>query len=126
MILVEYQEKFFTAPAYELWKESLNRDGYQFHQYQQNEQSSLILIELNEHKKNPGPGLGQAHECGEVKLVKGISTLISGKRDLQRQCIYKFIFISWYGIRELVVSTRIFVIKGCCKHKATESWVPRD
>jgi hypothetical protein len=51
MILVEYQEKFFTAPAYELWKESLNRDGYQFHQYQQNEQSSLILIELNEHKK---------------------------------------------------------------------------
>ena len=42
----------------------INSDGHQFHQYQQNEQSPLIL---NEHKKrtmtydlNPGFGLGQA------------------------------------------------------------------
>jgi hypothetical protein len=32
-----------------LWKENLNNDGRQFHQYQQNEQSPLILTEL-------GPG----------------------------------------------------------------------
>ena len=32
-------------------KESLNSDGHQFHQYQQNEQSPLILTDLNEHPK---------------------------------------------------------------------------
>ena len=35
-----------------LWKESLNSDGHQFHQYQQNEQSTLILSELTEHNKD--------------------------------------------------------------------------
>jgi len=29
----------------------LNSDGHQFHQYQQNKQSPLILTELTEHKK---------------------------------------------------------------------------
>ena len=33
-------------------KESLNSDGHQFHQYQQNKQSLLILPELTEHKKD--------------------------------------------------------------------------
>jgi hypothetical protein len=32
----------------ELWKESLNSDGHQFHQYKQNEQSPLVLTELND------------------------------------------------------------------------------
>jgi len=48
---------------YELWKES---DGHQFHQYQQNEQSPLIITERAEHKntttcdiRNPGSVLGQ-------------------------------------------------------------------
>jgi len=48
---------------------SLNDDCHQFHQYQQNEQSPLILTELTEHKKtttydilNPDPGLGQAQQ----------------------------------------------------------------
>ena len=31
--------------TYVLWKESLNGDGHQFHQYQQNEQSPLILTQ---------------------------------------------------------------------------------
>jgi hypothetical protein len=35
-----------------LWKESLNSDGHQFHQYQQNEQSTLILSEFTEHNKD--------------------------------------------------------------------------
>jgi hypothetical protein len=30
-----------------------NSDGHQFHQYQQNEQSLLILIKLAEHKNRP-------------------------------------------------------------------------
>jgi hypothetical protein len=33
-------------------KESLNSDGQQFQQYQQNEQSPLILTELTEYKKD--------------------------------------------------------------------------
>jgi hypothetical protein len=36
---------------FSLRKECLNSDGHQFHQYQQNEQSLLILTELSEHKK---------------------------------------------------------------------------
>ena len=58
---------------------NLNSDGNQFQQYQQNEQSSLILTELTENKKamtydvgNPNPGLQQAQICGGVKLVNGI------------------------------------------------------
>jgi hypothetical protein len=56
-----------------LWKESVYTGiyGHQFHQYQQSEQSPLILTELNELKKtmtcdigNPGLGLGQAQKCG--------------------------------------------------------------
>ena len=52
-----------------LWKEYLNSDGHKTHQYQQNEQSPLILTELTEHKKTKtydvghlGHGLGQAQK----------------------------------------------------------------
>jgi hypothetical protein len=56
-------------------KEVLNSNGHQFYIYQQNEQSSLILIELTEHKKKTRnmlleiqvPGLGQAQTIGGVK-----------------------------------------------------------
>ena len=34
-------------------KESLNSDGHQYQQYQQNEQFFLILTELTQHTKNP-------------------------------------------------------------------------
>jgi hypothetical protein len=51
------------------WKESLNNDGHQFLQYQQNEQSTLILTELTKYKRNtaydvgyPGRGSGQAQQ----------------------------------------------------------------
>ena len=50
-----------------MMKEIVNNDGYQFHQYRQNEKSPLILTELTEHKKtltydvgNSDPGLEQA------------------------------------------------------------------
>ena len=36
----------------QLWKESLNSDGYQLHQYQQNKQLQSSLI-LTEYKKEP-------------------------------------------------------------------------
>jgi hypothetical protein len=63
-----------------IMKESLNSDGHQFHQYQQNEQLSLIITELTENKPqhdigNGGPGLGQTQQCGGVKPVNGIPTL---------------------------------------------------
>jgi hypothetical protein len=67
-----------------LWKQSLNSEGQQFYQYQQNEQSPLILTELVEHKKttayyvgNPGPGLWQAQQYCGFKPVNGIPTLPS-------------------------------------------------
>ena len=74
-----------------LWNEGLNSDGHQFHQYQQNELSYLILTELTEqsyliltelikHKiktttyniGNPGTGLGQSQKCGGFKPVNEI------------------------------------------------------
>ena len=46
---------------FQLWKESLICDGKQFHQYQQNEQSPLILIPWSQcDVGNPDSGLGQA------------------------------------------------------------------
>jgi len=55
-------------------KKSLNSDGQQFHQYQQNKQ--LPLTQTIEHKtdhmwlRNPGSGLG--HWYGRVKPFNGI------------------------------------------------------
>jgi hypothetical protein len=55
-----------------LWKERLNSHGQQFHQYQQNKQSPLILSHWTWKKPqnnteydvgNPGPGLGQEQIC---------------------------------------------------------------
>ena len=60
-----------------MWNESLNRDGHQFHQYQQNEQSPLILSHWTQETTmiydfgNPGPGLGQAHECVGLNQLMG-------------------------------------------------------
>ena len=57
-----------------LWKESLNSDGQQFHQYQQNKQLVLILNHWQTQRqkrlphiniytdRNPGPCLGQAQQ----------------------------------------------------------------
>lgn len=62
-----------------LWKESLNSEGYTFHQYRQNEQSPLIITELTEHQKEHaynvghlGSGLGQAPNVAELNPLIGI------------------------------------------------------
>ena len=69
-----------------IWKESLNSDGEQFHQYQQNEPSPLTfkLYSLNTNKKttrykvgNLGHDLGQAQKYVVVKLVTMIPSLQS-------------------------------------------------
>ena len=41
----------FAVFSLSLRKDSLNNDDHEFHQYQQSEQSHLILTELTEHKK---------------------------------------------------------------------------
>ena len=46
-----YKHDIYLNKSSLLWKESLNSDGHQFHQYQQNEESPLIPTELTEHKK---------------------------------------------------------------------------
>ena len=54
-----------------LMKKSCNSDDHQFYQYQQNEQSALILTELT--KITPFYfELGQAQKCSGAKLVNGI------------------------------------------------------
>ena len=52
-----------------LWKESINSDGQQFHQYQQNKQSPLTSHNWaykKDHPGNPDPCLTQAQKCGGV------------------------------------------------------------
>ena len=45
--------KSTTTVQHTLWKESFKKwYGHTFYQYQQNEQSPLILTELTEHKKD--------------------------------------------------------------------------
>ena len=69
-----------------LWKESLNSDGPQFHQYLQNGQPSLILtnyIKWPWHDVgNPGIGMGKPQKCGRVKYVNGFPTPILKTRSL--------------------------------------------
>jgi len=76
----------YMGSYWTFWKESLNSDGHQLHQYQQSKQLYLIfnhsfkqwwpinsinIIKTNTEKKpttydigNPGPGFGQAKKCG--------------------------------------------------------------
>jgi len=93
-----YQQFVFTMW---LWKESLNSDSHQFHQYQLNEQSPLILNELTEHKKimtydvgNPSHGLGQAQKCGWpwIEPVTGIPTLLMFFVIICLWCMFMFCF----------------------------------
>ena len=62
-----------------LWKESLNSDGKQFHQYQQNERSPLIFSDWTQkgtsayNAEISGPGLRQAQTCGGMKPVNGLT-----------------------------------------------------
>jgi hypothetical protein len=56
-----------------LWKESLNNDGQQFHQYQQNKQlRPTNLLNIKKRGKmtydfgNPGPGLEQAQNISKL------------------------------------------------------------
>jgi hypothetical protein len=60
------------------WKERLNCYDHQFHQYQQNEQSPLIFIEITEYKKtttyddgNPGPSWLVTDTDAGVQQVNG-------------------------------------------------------
>lgn len=53
-----------------IFKRKFIKDCHQFHQYQQNQQSPIILTELIEHIKtithdvlNSGPYLGQTRKC---------------------------------------------------------------
>lgn len=61
-----------------LWKESLDSDVQQLHQYQQNGQPSLTSNHApqnrttNQHDMgNPGAGLGQTQNRGGIKQVNG-------------------------------------------------------
>ena len=65
----EYQEKELKW----LWKESLNSDSHQFHQYQQNKQSPLILTEVTEHKKD--------HDVWRWKSRSWLGTCTKMRRD---------------------------------------------
>ena len=61
-------------------KESLNSDGQQFHQYQQNKQSPSLIEHTQKKLKtcdvgNLGPRLEQKQNCGGVKPVNRIPTL---------------------------------------------------
>jgi hypothetical protein len=53
-------------------KESLNSDGQQFHQYEQNEQSAFILTEFTEHKNmftNDGQEIHQYQQIKKPHLI---------------------------------------------------------
>ena len=74
-----------SVPTLNTKKECLNSDGHRFHQYQQNEQSSLILAEITEHKTRPRNmtlgnsdiGMGQTPTYGGYTPIVGIPTLPS-------------------------------------------------
>ena len=82
--------------TYILWKDSVNSDGQQFLQYQQNQQSPpLHLNSLNTKKTtiydvgNPSPGLGQAQKCGGFKPVNGKPPLLDNWIHDVNTCINK-------------------------------------
>ena len=57
-----------------IWQKSVNIDGHQLHQYQHNEQSPLILIELAEHKTTTTYDAGSSGLCfGQVQTFGGIN-----------------------------------------------------
>jgi hypothetical protein len=75
-LLLDHSKLYVFMSQDRLWKEILTTDRQQVHQFQQNEQSLLILTHWTHTIKktmtynigNPAPGLGQAQKCGRVKL----------------------------------------------------------
>ena len=49
LLIIPISELNFIQKFEVVWKESLNNGGHLIHQYQQNEQSPLVLAELTEH-----------------------------------------------------------------------------
>ena len=104
-----------------LWKENLNTEGQQFHHYIQNRQPSLTSTHKKKERKktttynigNPGPGLGQAHNCGIDKpIMDGLVvffTIFLGGRV--------FCFISQYDIK-LIMMLLIKTISSVLKVSA--------
>ena len=66
---------FSTNCKFILWKDNLNSNCTQFHRYQQNEQSPLILTHWTQRKTtwynvgNPCSFFRQAHKCTGVVLI---------------------------------------------------------
>jgi hypothetical protein len=61
------------------FKESLNSNGQQFYQYQQNEQSPSASTHWTQKRLTYGvgnlvPGFRRTRQCGGAKLVNGVST----------------------------------------------------
>ena len=73
----QYELSYIKIPL----RYTLDNEYYQCHQYQQNEQSPLILTHWTQNKTttndvgNPGPGLGQSQNYGRFKPVNDIPTL---------------------------------------------------
>ena len=80
-----------------LWKEYLNSDGQQIHQYQQNKLSPLtsshwIQKDYDTCVGNPDHGLGQAQTCAEVSRLMW-SLLIIGSPTtilIQQKILHRF------------------------------------
>ena len=77
-VLLRYTDSDYPFGIFKIFlrKESFNSDGHQLHQYQQSEQSPLILTEhITCDVGNQSPGLGHPQTCGGVKPVNEILTL---------------------------------------------------
>ena len=89
-----------------LWKKSLQ----QFHQYQQNKQSPLILTHSTQKKRtmtynagNPSPGLGQVQKFGAVKPVyrKQTPSLDSISNESSIATVKSGFFLSYHSYDEI-------------------------
>ena len=104
-----------------LWKESLNSDGHQFHQDQQNELSPLTLTQFTEHKKKKNDHdiwcwKSRSFHSKEVKQIQKINTLNA-----------RFLLFEWPPISDIISFLKKFYIfqtgKVSASNKKTKgSW----
>ena len=90
-----------------LWKESLNSDGHQFCQYQQNKQSPLILTELTEHKKTPRHMKVEILAWDRHKHVEGLNLLMGSFQHFRGQHYWRSTFFChfvWISRKKSIVT----------------------
>ena len=107
---------WYNAHKLKLWKKSLNSDGHQFHQFQQNDQSPLIFNLFSTKRTWPTTLETQVLVWYRHKEVAGLNQLMGSQPSpLDNWDVWKFDFI-YYKNNECTTRYNWNIVESGIKH----------